>query len=111
MPSTLQVRTDEWRQCLPAERAGTHILRHEAGLERTDTVVDTAGEVVVDLEDHEVVMVVVAVVDPWVLLLLLEIGDAVRDRVRMVVEEVVASEVEEVVTNGLLYGMGILRAM
>jgi hypothetical protein len=29
----------------------------------------------------------------------------------MVVEEVVASEVEEVVTNGLLYGMGILRAM
>jgi hypothetical protein len=74
-------------------------------------VVDTAGEVVVDLEDHEVVMVVVAVVDPWVLLLLLEIGDAVRDRVRMVVEEVVASEVEEVVTNGLLYGMGILRAM
>ena len=46
-------------------------------------------------------MVVVGA-DRWALLLHLEIGDAVRGRMRMVAEVVAASEVEEVVTSDLL---------
>ena len=107
MPSTLLVPTDEWRQCLQAERAETLMLRREAGLERMDTVVDMAGAVAADLEDHEVATAVAAAV-LWALLLLLEIGDAVRGRVRMVAEVVAASEAEEVVTSELLHDFDVL---
>jgi hypothetical protein len=109
VPSTLQAQTDEWRQCLLEERAGTHTLHLEAGPEKTDTVVVMVGAVVADLEDHEVVTAVAAAV-PWVLLLHLEIGDAVRGRVRMVAEAVAASEVEEVVTRELLHDLNALLA-
>lgn len=77
------------------------MLRLGVDPERTDTAVDMVGEVAADLEVHEVVMVVVGA-DRWALLLHLEIGDAVRGRMRMVAEVVAASEVEEVVTSDLL---------
>ena len=101
---------DEWRQCPLEERAGTHMLRHEAGPERTDMVVDMVGEAVVDSEVHEEAMVVV-VADPWALPLRLETGDVVRGQVPTVVEVVAASEAEEVVTSQLLYGLDFLLAM
>lgn len=82
-------------------------MRPEAGPERTDTVVDTVGEVVVDLEVHEEVTAVV-VADLWALPLRLETGDAVRGQVPTVVA---ASEAEEVVTSELLHGMEVLLSM
>jgi hypothetical protein len=75
------------------------MLRLEAGPEKTDTVVDMAGEAVADLEAHEADTVVVAV-DLWALLLHLETGDVVRDLVLTVAVVEVASEVEGVVTSG-----------
>jgi len=93
---------DEWHQCLPAERVGTHILRREEGQERMGMVVDMAEVAVVDLEAQEVVMVVVAA-DPWALLPHLETGDVVRGPMLMVVAVEASSEVEEVVTSGLLH--------
>ena len=68
------------------------MLRLEADPERTAMVADMAGEVVADLEDHEVVMVAVIAV-LWVLLLHLEIGDVVRDPMRTVVEVVAVAVV------------------
>jgi len=85
------------------------MLRHEAGPERTDTVVAMAGEAVADLEAHEVVTAVAAAV-LWVLLLHPETGDAVKGRVHIVAEVVVASEVEEVVTRELLHDLDFLLA-
>jgi hypothetical protein len=85
------------------------MLRREAGPERTDTVVAMVGEVAAGLEAHEVVTAVAAAV-LRVLLLHLETGDAVRGRVHMVAEVVVASEVEEVVTRELLHDLDVLLA-
>jgi hypothetical protein len=106
VPFTLQVPTDEWRQCLQAERAETHILHHEADPERMGTVVDMVGEAVADLEAHEADMVVVAV-DPWALLLHPGTGDVVRDLVLTAAAVEVASEAEEVATSGLLFDLDV----
>lgn len=86
------------------------MLRHEAVRERMDTAVDMAGEVVVDLEDHEEVTVVAAA-DLWVPPLRLETGDAARGQVLTAVEAVAASEVEEVDTSESLHGLDVLLAM
>jgi hypothetical protein len=86
------------------------MLRLEADPERMDMAAAMAGEAAVGLEAHEVVMVVV-VADQWVLHLRLEIGDVVRDPMLTAVEVVVASEVEGVVTSGLLHEMDDLLAM
>ena len=110
MPSTLLVRTDEWRQCLLAEQAETHIPRREADLERTDMVEAMVGEAVADLEVHEEVMVAV-VADPWALPHRLATGDAARGQVLTVVEVVAASEAEEVVTSESLPGLDVFLAM
>lgn len=86
------------------------MLRHEAGQERMDMVVDMAGEVVADLEDHEEVTVVVAA-GLWAQPLRLEIGDVVRGQVLTVVEAVAASEAGEVGTSQSLRDLDVLLAM
>ena len=85
------------------------MVRPEADPERTDMAVDMVGEAVAVSEVHEVVMEVV-VADLWVQLLRPETGDAARGRMPKAAEVAAASEVEEVVTSGLLHDMGDLLA-
>lgn len=95
--STHQARMEEWHQCLLEEAPEIHMLLHEAVRGKTATVVDTAETV--DLEVPGVVMEVEAE-DPWVLLLHLAIGDAVKGLALTVVEEV-ATEVGGAATSGI----------